>query len=239
MDTYTPFHERIGWLEGNVRAFVRFRHNEMVLQQLSPTLSLRLNPFTSGHDTTPLPFYQYKRAVNCYSLIVQLQTRTRQLDTQARRVARNWSVDDLRQDKCWYCDEVENEAHIFVKCMQFNTFKRDALTALEKGIKKLAAAHHLSSPSTMAILNIAKLLFCDDPIWPTGKSLYYLGHSPPLPLLLNNLIDLTGVARTKLFTNLGIKFHIAGLYLTGRIWGSRQSKARKERRKLQDSNDPV
>ncbi|KAF8212973.1 hypothetical protein K438DRAFT_1428108, partial [Mycena galopus ATCC 62051] len=75
------------------------------------------------------------------------------------------------------CEEVESVHHIFVHCVHFEEWRREAREEVSlRTERKLVEAGIFGEEDQSVFLNAAKSLFVDDAVvWPLKVSQHYLG----------------------------------------------------------------
>ncbi|KAJ6451739.1 hypothetical protein C8R45DRAFT_766406, partial [Mycena sanguinolenta] len=160
MDTFTLFTKANGWIESNSRNFVDFFLAKEAASKLAHGNRMRM--LTGIHDNLPPPEYPYTRALSAHSAVIQLYARSGQLPTAETLEARS------RLESClcrWGCSAVEGMHHIFVDCVQFEEWRCNAQEVTLRTERKLEEAE-IREEDRLPILNTAKSLFIDDPVWP-------------------------------------------------------------------------
>ena len=121
MDAYTLFTKADGWIELNTRTFIDFFLAKQEASKLA--LGNRLRMLTSTHDDLPPPDYPYTRALSAHSAVIQLYARSGQLPMAEVLESRS----KLASCLCRLgCEAVESTHHIFVHCMHFEEWRREA-----------------------------------------------------------------------------------------------------------------
>ncbi|KAJ3832135.1 hypothetical protein F5878DRAFT_670905, partial [Lentinula raphanica] len=121
MDSYMLFSPSHSYIETNISSHIS---TALVHQQTSDT-SFRpsLTLMFPIHDNPCPPEHPYIRATSSYSALIQLYTRSSQLDTRMLRF--------LRLGNCtpWCtfgCNEIESVHHLFVHCPVFQNLRSES-----------------------------------------------------------------------------------------------------------------
>ena len=115
--------------------------------QLCARLDAKRQRFRS--DATPLYFYE--RALVIYSALVQLQTRSNQLDTEHKRVQRQWGMsEDQNQNVGHVKTKRPNGEHrIFVNCPQYAHWRRESTVKLKQQLAKVCGSTEASQKANL------------------------------------------------------------------------------------------
>ncbi|KAG2154118.1 hypothetical protein DEU56DRAFT_726531 [Suillus clintonianus] len=161
------------------------------------------------YDSHAPPDHPYVRMPYAYLTLVQLYTRSRQLDTASVCFTR------LRNTSPWCrfgCERLETPHHLFVECLCFaetrNRSSQDVIDATSMLLREAKTA----MTTTELYLHTARRLFVDDTVWPLHASRYYLGTVPAI----NASYQISHVLATKVAQT----WHIASIRLAGQIWGT-------------------
>ena len=174
--------------------------------------------FRALYDTHPPPPHPYTRASSAYSALVQLYSRSSQLDSAYTRYRRLRDTSPL----CHFgCDSLETPHHLFVQCPHFATLREEARLAVVRETSSLLQAAETPLP-TDVILRSAHALFTDDPhVWPQSSSHYHYGMVPSLPEVPTAFG--AHLPSKRLLSRLAALWHSSSIRLTARIWGSYKS----------------
>ena len=179
--------------------------------------SARPNPvlFRCLYDDHPPPPHPYTRASSAYSALVQLYSRSSQLDDAFTRYRR---FGDASPACHFGCATLEIPHHLFVECPHFSIVRDGALGAVTLETSSLLTTAETPLLSDV-ILRTAHTLFVDDPdTWPQYFSHYYCGTVPPLPAAPNT--DGTRSSARRLLSCIATLWHSTSIRLAARIWGS-------------------
>ncbi|KAJ7861924.1 hypothetical protein B0H13DRAFT_1460358, partial [Mycena leptocephala] len=151
-DTFTFNTSADGWIESNTRSFIDFFLTLGTTSKLA--LGNRMRMLTSIHDTLRPPDYPYTRALSAHSAAIQLYARSGQLPTLESRSKVDSAMCRLG------CCVVESMHHIFVECIYFADWRRDAATELlartalkltEAGVPEEAQPRVLQAPKSFSM----------------------------------------------------------------------------------------
>ena len=171
--------------------------------------------FRPLYDTHPPPPHPYTRASSAYSALVQLYSRSSQLDSAYTRYRR---LRDTSPTCHFGCGSLETPHHLFVQCPHFAALREEACIAVVRETSSLLDAAETPLP-TDVILRTARALFTDDPhVWPQTSSHYHYGMVPSLP----DVPTAFGahLPSKRLLSRVAALWHSSSIRLTARIWGS-------------------
>ncbi|KAI1787607.1 hypothetical protein LXA43DRAFT_861135, partial [Ganoderma leucocontextum] len=165
----------------------------------------------SESDSHPPPPHPYTRASSAYSALVQLYTRSSQLDDAFTRYRR---FGDIAPSCHFGCDALETTHHLLVQCPRFADLREDARCSVTQDTSSLLDAMETTLPKDV-ILRTASALFIDDPdVWPQHHSHYYCGTMPRLPAEAG-----TSLATRRLLSRIAALWHSVSIRLAAHVWG--------------------
>jgi hypothetical protein len=214
MDDYMFFRDDDGWIESNIHIFMDHFMVKQTVKALSHTHHHRMDTWL--YDSRPHPTYPYVKAQSAYSALVQLYARSGQLPT-ASGLKQKKNTEDSR---CRYgCEATESMFHVFVVCGKFKALREEARGLIQRKVEKRFDGFNVGESHVVGLREAAKFLFYDSDISPLQNSVYYLGHVPKLdPIVSIEAFNSTTICEHFLH-NIHGDFHMAGIYLTSRIWG--------------------
>nr|VWP02165.1 Trihydroxynaphthalene reductase (EC (T3HN reductase) [Ganoderma boninense] len=170
--------------------------------------------FRSLYDQHPPPSHPYIRASSAYSALVQLYSRSSQLDDAFTRFRRFHDASPL----CHFgCDTLETPHHLFVQCPHFAEVRDEHKMCNVRRPRCLKQRNPLPKE---VIQRAAASLFVDDPdIWPQTSTRYFLGMIPPIPGIPESSSG-AHLHTTRLLSRIATSWHSTSIRLTARIWGS-------------------
>lgn len=222
MDDYTYFSERDGWIETGIKDYVSLIDAQEKAQILGSGHSYRMATWL--YDERPPPIFQYTRTVSAYSVAIQLYARSGQLATRYGLRQKTKTI----QDRCRFgCNAIEDPHHLFVHCYRYNGMRTETLQEAIRGTEHILDRQKLSfdSNALISLKEMIQNLFSDHPVWPLGKSQFYLGHVPKLEHRLPRELFDSFVTYQRMLRNLHSFLHITQIRLTGRIYGDFQRRA--------------
>nr|VWP00632.1 Mevalonyl-coenzyme A hydratase sidH (EC (Siderophore biosynthesis protein H) [Ganoderma boninense] len=208
---HAPSHGYI--LPSSIPTAVRDLHIHTLLSD--PSLRPNSVLFRSLYDQHPPPPHPYTRASSAYSVLVQLYSRSSQLDDAFTRFRRFRDASPL----CHFgCDTLETPHHLFVQCPHFADVRDEHKIAVQRETSTLLHATETPLPKEV-IQRTAASLFVDDPdIWPQTTARYFLGMVPPIPGVSSS--SGAHLHTTRLLSRIAASWHLTSIRLTARIWGS-------------------
>jgi len=217
MDDYTFYRTNNGWIESNIQYFSDHFLSRQTALDL--TIGHQQRMATTFYDQTSPPAYPYTRAYSAYSAVIQLYARSGQLALADQLHRRNKAI----SNHCRFgCGEIEDEHHIFVSCKCYEKWRSETQAGLyEKTERKLCEAE-INEVDGQSILQLAKSLFSDGPLWPLYYSFYYLGHVPNIDAHLPNNATISTMACHRLIHHFSQDWHLTAIRLAGRIFGDLQ-----------------
>jgi hypothetical protein len=180
--------------------------------------SARVNEYNAGwktrmatwmYEQPPQPEYLYTRAVNAYSTMVQLYTRSGQLPTNVKMKQRGYG----ERLTCFNCDQDETENHLFVECEKFEAWRAEAIVYIFSKLEPILKEKTSDTQLETIRKNIADI-FKNSSLWITNESYYYTGIIPNILPINLKLSD----RDTKRAYD---ECHYTMVRLAGRIWGAR------------------
>jgi hypothetical protein len=227
MDAHTLYREGEGWIESNTRAYVE----RTLIYSTSNNLSIghRHRMTTWLYDKTTIPEYPYKRAYSSYSATVQLYARSGQLAT-ADLVAKR-DPNSATPDLCRFgCGIAETAHHLFSTCTHFVDWLNQAKSKVVESTTTWLKDNAELSDGSQRLIEIAEKLFEDhEDIWPLGRIQYYLGYTPQIRHIPPQPNEAQTPEWKRILSHLSRDWHLAGIYLAGRIYGALQRKAAEDR----------
>jgi hypothetical protein len=215
MDAYMPWNHVYGYIEGNTIEFMR--HHLALERQADLRYKYGRRIGSLIYDTNPPPEHPYIRSFNSFSAAVQLYARSGQLDTPWVNFRRGIGG----TGECDFgCNVPGTLHHIFAECYRFASWREESKNSI---LLKLKAHREKFAKETQdeewdKLRNTAEYLFTDNEVWPGGLTYYYLGHIPKVDELIPPGI-LTSAKRNQLSCNVARDWHLASIWLAGRIWG--------------------
>ena len=213
MNEYTFYRQSDGWIESNIRVFM----DQLLIQKTATILSFghHQRMTTWLYHKPNLPPYVYHRATSAYTVAIQLYARSGQLATET----------DGNGGYCRLgCQEIEDEHHIFMVCLEFKEWREQAGKLLRKTLDERLSQLKVEGDLIDKVLKKAEYFFADDPeLWPLKESHFYLGHVPYLPTLLSQLRAGSGMLMwERTIHGAYCDWHNASVRLASRIYGDFQ-----------------
>lgn len=169
------------------------------------------------YDPHPPPDYPYARALSAYSAVIQLYSRSGQLDSASTLSSR---LNDLTQPWCRFgCPNVETTHHLFTCCPRFSALRDEAVRNLRAIVNTTFDTFRTSADHHTQLSLIVDGLFKDGHIWPTAHTFFYCGLIPMITLNDAYIPHLSVMQRNRLQQRLAHDCHSASIRLASRIWG--------------------
>jgi hypothetical protein len=208
MDSYIPFSSASGFIESNLFTFCDSQLSNLDASNLDTFHE----PTPSFHcfDDIPPPPYPYVKASSSYSMVIQLYIRSGQLDTSFIRASR---LKDDQQPWCRFgCPVFEDPHHTFVHCPHFSSLRALRISELNSNVASILQTSSVSLSDRTLILDRIGNLFQDSNVWPSRRSLYYLGVLPRFfPASLH---------QPQIHIRLANECHITSIRLAAQIWAT-------------------
>jgi hypothetical protein len=219
MNDYTFHNPTDGWIESNIPHYVDLQPTRQTIASLGHGHSQRMS--TWAHDDTPPPEYPYLKAVSAHSAAVQLYARSGQLATADVLKRRN----QLDIDKCRLgCNATESPRHLFIDCQKYQEWRNESLRELLTRTELKLDTFEVIGETKENLMNTAKSLFTDSPVWPLHFSLYYLGQIPSIDKLFTDDFSINSTQKRRLISHLSADWHTSSIRLAGRIFGDFQKR---------------
>ncbi|KAG1717450.1 hypothetical protein EDB19DRAFT_1653514, partial [Suillus lakei] len=178
LDTFSLYSSTTKFVESPISSLLTYLLSHSAAAQLTfkpySTLTLHL------YDLHAPPEHPYVRTPYAYSVLVQLYTRSRQLDTTSVCFGH---LQNTSPWCCFGCGSLETPHHLFFECLCFaETRNRSSQDVFDATSVLLSEAK--TPVTTMELyLHTAWHLFVDDTVWPLHASQYYLGTVPAINAL--------------------------------------------------------
>lgn len=205
-----------GWIESNMSSSIESTLDEITSR--SPA-NVTTRQAARAHESHTPPSYPDVRTQSAYPPPNQPQSGSGQPPPASELHTSEIIVPPRCRFNCG-CDW-EDDHHIYVQCIRTQRFRVAAVRSLESEL--VAFIGDIAPSDRFSIRYLIHHLFDDNELcWPLGRSLYYVGHTPPLHQFLpqdkksKRDIDLINAA-----------LHAASIRLAGRIWGEVSRGAKK------------
>ncbi len=162
--------------------------------------------------------FPYTRAQSAYSAMIQLYSRSRQLDSALNLHSR------LHHPQPWCrfgCPVLESTHHVYANCPYFVGLRKTAALNLHNRVQTVLQSFRTELVDHPDLQHYCSTIFSDGAIWPGGQAVFYRGLIPEISGLLHppSISHLSTLQISRLITRLANETHTSAIHLAGRIWG--------------------